>query len=281
MRTITFLVMSSVFILASCGSSEEKVQTTENREKVTEKTSDGQEAVESADVSSENADPIAASIAHSGRPTEDIERDAQRKPAATLRFADVQPGQTIIEMEAGSGYYTELLSRAVGEGGTIYMQNPTSFDGFLGDALETRLGGDRLPNVELMRTNFDDLQVEDASVDLVTWIQGPHELWFKIDGEALGDPDISFSEIARVLKSGGAFVAIDHRAADGAGTEAGGTLHRIEESIVRALAEEAGLLLLKTSPVLANPEDPLEVSAFHPSIRGQTDQFMLYFVKPE
>ena len=41
----------------------------------------------------------------------------------------------VVEMEAGDGYYTELLSRVVGQEGTIYMQNPPSFANFLGDSV--------------------------------------------------------------------------------------------------------------------------------------------------
>lgn len=71
------------------------------------------------------------------------------------------------------------------------MQNPPLFDGFAGGAIKTRVAGGRLPNVRQMRTAFDTLPVEDASVDVVTWILGPHELWFQPEGAELrqGDRD--------------------------------------------------------------------------------------------
>jgi len=72
----------------------------------------------------------------------------------------------------------------------------------------------------------------DNSIDMVTWILGPHELGFVPDGASLGDPAGAFCEITRVLKPGGVLSASDHITANSASLEAGGTLHRIEESVV-------------------------------------------------
>ncbi|MEM9234891.1 MAG: methyltransferase domain-containing protein, partial [Pseudomonadota bacterium] len=284
MKLTTSILAIAALGLAACGGNEEAEAPAE-AEMVTPEEAAPEPVEETVDVDVElevepdpTMDAIAAAVAHPDRPADEVENDASRMPAATLRFAGIEEGMTIMELEAGGGYFTEILSRAVGPEGKVYMQNPQSFDTFLGDSLERRLGNDRLPNVVVMRTNFDNLEADDESVDVVTWIQGPHELWFSPDGEtSLGDPETSFAEIARVLKPGGAFVAIDHRAADGAGPEVGGTLHRIEASIIQTYAEDAGLVLGKTSDMLANPEDPLTIGVFDPSIRGNTDQFVLYF----
>ena len=160
------------------------------------------------------------------------------------------------------------------------MQNPPAFDGIFGEAVEQRLAENRLSNVNLSRTNFDELSATDNSVDMVTWILGPHELWFQ-PGEivSLGNPEESFEEIYRVLKPGGVFLAVDHIAEDSAGTEVGGTLHRIGEGIVRDMAEAAGLNVLRVSNLHKNEDDPLNNSVFDPSIRGQTSKFVILFGK--
>lgn len=223
----------------------------------------------------------AAIVAAPGRPDADIEADARRKPAEVLSLVTPQAGDVVLEIEAGGGYFTELLSRSVGETGTVYMQNPAGFDAFLGDAVPKRIDG-RLNNVTYVKSNFDAYGLEDGSVDIVTWFQGPHELWFFPDDtpEGFGDPAAAFSEIARVLKSGGRFVAIDHVAPAGAPATTGGDTHRIDPALIREMAEAAGLVLETESDLLRNPEDDGTMNVFNPAIRGNTDQALLIFAKP-
>ncbi|MEM9668151.1 MAG: class I SAM-dependent methyltransferase [Pseudomonadota bacterium] len=224
----------------------------------------------------------AALVAHPDRPLDDFSSDASRHPSEVLAFMDVGYGMTVVELEAGGGYYTELFSRAVTDTGKVYMHNPKEFDAFLGDSLDKRFEDGRLSNVEMMRTPFDEIRVPDSSADLVTWVLGPHELWFTPDGsevEALGDPEGAFMEISRVLKTGGTFVALDHSAPKGSSTETGGTTHRIDPDIIIRMAEASGLTFVDTSDLLANPDDDLETYVLDPEIRRKTDRFLLKFRK--
>ena len=222
---------------------------------------------------------VAAALAHPDRPAEEAADDERRKPAEVLAFAGLETGMAVLELEAGGGYYTEILSRAVGPDGSVIMQHPPGLMGFVGDGIDMRTADDRLANVRVSITNFDELEAADESIDMVTWILGPHELGFAPDGNSLGDIAGSFSEIARVLKPGGVFLANDHIAPDGSGWDAGDTLHRIEESLVTQMAEEAGLSVADSSDVLKNPDDPLTEGVFSPSIRGQTSQFTVLYRK--
>lgn len=226
-----------------------------------------------------SADLVAAALVHVDRPTEDATHDGRRMPLEVLAFAGIKEGMTILEMEAGGGWYTEILSRSVGSRGHIIMQNPPAFDGFFEESVRARLANDRLPNVRFSRVNFDQLDAADNSVDMVTWILGPHELWFEPDGQNLGDPEDTFAQIMRVLKPGGAFLAIDHDAEPSAGPETGGTLHRIGESVVSSLAKRAGLTLVRRSSLHVNEDDPLTDNVFDPSIRGKTDKFVHLYRK--
>lgn len=82
-----------------------------------------------------------------------------------------------------------------------------------------------------------------------------------------------------MLKPGGVFLASDHIAPEGSGIEAGGTLHRVAEGVVTKLAEGAGLSFVKSSDLLKNADDPLDVGVFAPAVRGQTSQFLVVYTK--
>lgn len=225
-----------------------------------------------------SADLVAAALAHGDRPSADAADDGRRMPLEVLSFAGIGSGMNVLDMEAGGGYYTEIMSRTVGASGSVTMQNPPAFESFTGDADDNRAAS--LANVTLTITNFDELAVPDNSMDLVTWILGPHELWFfPAENVSLGDPEKAFQEIARVLKPGGRFLAIDHHAAADSGPEVGGTLHRIREDIVREHATAAGLNVIRSSNLHVNENDPLDNGVFDPSIQGKTSKFVVLYEK--
>ena len=226
------------------------------------------------------ADKMAALLVHADRPVGDSEDDAARKPGAVLAFSGIEAGMNVYEIEAGGGYYTELLSRAVGSEGSVMMQNPAGFDRFLGDSVEKRLADDRLANVTLRKSNFDDLGAEDGAMDMVTWILGPHELWLiSSEGEGLGDPVASFAQIAAMLKPGGTFVVVDHAADAGSPATTGGDTHRIDPQIIKDMAATAGLEFVGSSDLLASADDDHTLMVFDPKIRRKTDRFILKFRK--
>jgi predicted methyltransferase len=213
------------------------------------------------------------------RPVGDRANDSRRKVVEGLAFMKVRPGSTILDMEAGSGYWSEILARATGPTGTVIMQNPPAFAGRLGGLLDARLVTNGLTNMRKSFTNFDVLEPAAGSVDLVTWVQGPHELYFTPPSGTLGNPTKAYQEIARVLKRGGVFIVIDHSANAGQTASTGQTLHRIDPALTIASAAAVGLRLESRGDFLANPADPKTKSAFDPSIRGMTDQHALRFVK--
>lgn len=228
---------------------------------------------------------ITEAIANPNRLSRDTKDDALRMPAAVLEFINAPVGGVIADIEAGRGYYTELLASIVGPTGSVTMVNPPFFDTFISEEdIATRLGenGKRLANVTFTKTTFDQLPMDDSSVDMVTWVLGPHELYFTPrPGVSFGDVDKTYAEIFRVLKPGGIFIPLDHAAKSGAPSTTGGETHRIDPSIVRQEAEKAGLIFESSSDVLANADDDYALSVFDPKVRRKTDRFIHRYRKPQ
>ena len=88
------------------------------------------------------------------------------------------------------------------------------------------------------------LALPDASLDVVTWFQGPCELWYKPEGgpEGLGDPDNSFAGIAPGLKPCRRFIVIDQVAPAGSPPASCGDSHRIDPPHIYGMASEAGFM---------------------------------------
>jgi predicted methyltransferase len=225
----------------------------------------------------------AAILADPSRPAADKADDAARKPAEVLAFSQIRPGDTVIEMEAGRGWYSDLLSSAIGPSGKLIVQYPPEFA--YGDAaFKARTDAGRLKNAVISVTAFDKLQAGDKSVDKVLWILGPHEIYYtprNAQAGVLGDVQKTYAEIARVLKPGGTFIAMDHAAIAGAPTTTGQTIHRIDPAVVLAAAKAAGLEYVDKSEVLANPSDDRSKMVFDASVRRHTDQFLFRFRKPK
>ena len=270
MRRIAFLLTASALIVAACAEKKNSPAT-------------APAAVEAAGAApaADYAGLAAAAVADPRRPEADRAEDARRQPAAALEFFRVEPGMTVFEIEAGAGWYTELLSHLVGPDGSVVMQNPEGFRAFVGEQIDARLKDGRLANVRQSLSTFDALDAPDAGVDAVTWVQGPHELYYTPgDGASLGDPARAYAEIFRILKPGAVFAVIDHSALAGAPETSGNELHRVDRAIVVAMAEAAGFRLEAESDFLANADDPRTITVFDPAIRGRTDQFALRFKKP-
>jgi predicted methyltransferase len=209
------------------------------------------------------ADPI--------RPPEDVARDAERKPAELLSFVGVRDGMTIAELAPGGGYFTRILTGAVGNKGHVY-----AITGHPSPALQAL--AQKRPNLTVVAAESGTIPVE-GRVDVVWTTQNYHD--FKNSKLAAGDAAQAYNAAAfRVLKPGGTYLIEDHETAPGAGATQTSTLHRIEDVVVRREVEAAGFKLEAESNLLRNPADPHTARVTDPSIRGKTDQFVLKFRKP-
>jgi predicted methyltransferase len=67
---------------------------------------------------------ITAAVNGADRPAADKMRDADRKPAESLAFCGVKPGDQVLELVGAGGYYTRLLSTIVGPTGKVSVTVP-------------------------------------------------------------------------------------------------------------------------------------------------------------
>jgi len=221
---------------------------------------------------------IAAALADGARPAADTARDATRKPGELLALGGVKPGDTVVDFVMGGGYFTRILSAAVGPQGRVYAYQPAEFIQYeksYGEHLKTVSGA--YANVTPLDASLAALDLPDG-LDLVMTVQNYHDLHLKpFPSDTAGKVN---AEIFASLKPGGLFLVVDHEAADGAGLEVADSLHRIAKATLKAEVEAAGFVFEGESQLLDNPDDPHTVNVFDPEIRGKTDQFVMSFRKP-
>lgn len=222
---------------------------------------------------------IAAAVSNPARPAEDKARDADRKPGDMLAFAGVKAGDQIADLIPGGGYFTRLFSKAAGRDGHVYAVFPTEGDAAMAKRGKALPGPNAdFPNVSIVHEPLVRFAVP-LSLDIVWTSQNYHDL----HDPNMGKPDIAAVNraIFAALKPGGVYIVLDHAAETGSGLRDTDTLHRIDETTVKAEVEAAGFVLDGENDVLRNPADPHTAKVFDPVIRGHTDQFILKFRKPQ
>jgi predicted methyltransferase len=223
------------------------------------------------------ADAVAAAVAHPDRPESDRQRDADRKPAEVLRFYGVAPGMKVADLMAGGGYFTELLSRLVGEEGHVYAQNnAVALKRFADAAMTERLKDGRLANVTRLDRELEDPGLPAGELDAAFLVLFYHDTyWMKVDRPAMN------RQVLAALKPGGIYAVIDHHAQAGSGDRDVQRLHRVDAQLVKKEILAAGFELVEESDLLRHPEDDRTRNVFTPGLRGKTDQFIYKFRKPQ
>jgi predicted methyltransferase len=224
---------------------------------------------------------ISAAVADSNRPDADKQRDANRKPAETLVFLGVKPGEKIGEIIPGGGYFTRLFSKAVGGKGHVFAlvpERPANAPPDMPDlaARVKAIAADpNYSNVSVVVAPLATLAAPEP-VDLVFTAQNYHDLHnFPVDVVAFN------KAIFASLKPGGLYVVLDHSAEAASGVRDTKTLHRIDADVVKKEVTAAGFEFVGGSDILMNSSDPRTAVVFDPAIRGKTDQFILKFRKPK
>lgn len=267
----THLLLAGIAALAACTPAS-------NAETDNAEAGNAQTAAAPAD----NALPpaIAAAAADPARGPDAATTDARRHGPEILAFAGVKPGDKVIDLIPGGGYWTKLFARTVGANGHVYGIWPTPY----ANEAKTNVtdyqklaGSTDFPNVSASIEPATEIKAPEK-VDLVFTSQNYHDYPDKFMGPV--DPAVLNKAVYEALKPGGTYLIIDHAAPAGSGLSDTDTLHRIDPATVKEQVTSAGFEFVGSSDLLANPADDHTKKVFDPSIRGHTDQFIYKFRKP-
>ncbi len=114
-----------------------------------------------------------------------------------LAFAEVEPGQTVVDLGSGAGIDILLAARRVGPDGHVIGIDMT--DEMI-DRAEQNIAASGLDNVEVRKGIIEELPVDDGSVD---WVISNCVINLSPEKGRV------FAEIARVLRPGGRMLVSD------------------------------------------------------------------------
>ena len=220
-------------------------------------------------------------VANKARPEADRARDAVRKPAEVLEFFGLTRGMTVLDMFSGGGYYTEILSCVVGPRGRVVAHSNRAYVNYAGDEFRERYRDNRLANAEILMAENNELTLAPSTFDAVMLVLSFHDLYYVAPDAGWPAIDVErfLAELHKGLKDNGIVGIIDHRAAAGASSDSGNTLHRIDPAIVVEQMSAAGFILDGESDLLRSSTDDYSRSVFDPEVRGRTDRFVMRFRK--
>lgn len=206
---------------------------------------------------------ISAAVDGKWRSAADKARDENRHPRESLVFWGLQPGMTVLEVQPGGGYWTEILApftRATG--GQYYataadLANPDTSAGARKGRqnFEAKLASkpDVYGKAKFVNWGAKSAPLPENTFDFILTARSVHG-WM---GDGIAEK--VFEDFYRGLKPGGILALEQHRAKPGKQDPKASSGY-VTEAHVIDLAKKAGLELVARSEINANPKD----TADHP-----------------
>jgi ubiquinone/menaquinone biosynthesis C-methylase UbiE len=160
------------------------------------------------------------------------ERAGEEQPQLAIDALGIEPGQTVADLGAGSGYYSFRIAPLVGRSGKVLA---IDIEPQMLEAIAQRAQREHVSNVATVRSSAQDPNLAPGSVDLLFMVDVYHELEY---------PYEMMTKVRTALKRGGRVALIEYRAEDP--EVAIKPLHKMTERQVRREMQAAGFKHVKT-----------------------------------
>ncbi len=147
------------------------------------------------------------------------DRDKKLQIGRVMDLLGIQPGRSVADIGAGSGWFTVRAAQRVGPAGMVFAEdiNPKAVE-----AIEARVKKERMGNVRTVLGTPDDPKLPPRSVDAVLMLKVYHEI---------AHPVAVMKELRLALKAGARVGIIDR---NGNGTDHGLDRKVVEQEMVEA-----------------------------------------------
>jgi predicted methyltransferase len=249
-------------------------------------------------------------VAGDWRTPADKARDVYRHPVEALTFWGLKPGMTILEVQPGAGWWTEILAPyAKRTGGRLYVTGSDLANPDLSErsrkaradfAARWAAKPDLYGTVEIVNWGPKSAPLPPGTFDFILTARSVHN-WMSVPGWV----EKVFKDFYGALKPGGILALAEHRANPGPQDPKAQSGYVTEAYVIEA-AERAGFRLVAKSELNANPKDtkdhPFGVWTLPPTLTsspegsgktddpnfdhskylaiGESDRMTLKFVKP-
>lgn len=240
-----------------------------------------------------SSDSLKKAITSEYRDPNNILRDEYRNPYETLTFFGIEPSMKVVELSPGGGWYTEILANYLNDSGELIAAHfdENSNNNYLKKSrkkFEKKMNSISVyENVKIV--NLTSKLSTPQSVDAVLTFRNLHN-WL---GPTM---DSIFANSFKVLKPGGIFGVVEHRADEGTSIEKMKKSGYVTEEHAIEIAKKHGFVLVSKSEINSNPKDSKNyekgVWTLPPSFRlkeknkgkylaiGESDRMTLLFKKP-
>jgi len=130
------------------------------------------------------------------------ERDDEEKPSIVLDALKLRGGETVVDLGAGSGYFTFRIAPRVGSAGKVLA---VEIQDEMLQTIRQRAQALKVTNVEAVKGSETDPNLPAKAVDLVLMVDVYHELAYPFE---------VMTKIHEALKPGGRVVFVEYRKED-------------------------------------------------------------------